>query len=440
MDTTEQLKFSAQFEVSEMHASSVGSLIERAREMYRANMDHPNILWVEALMTHLDTPIPARLTLDPSHPLYGQPMRIFIKSEDALAALDTMNLQPVDMRWNATGHERESLGTSNGIRGVVALAEIRNQNELWVAFAFWMNEFPEETQFFLENISAMGMSVDLRATDVYEHETIPNTAVFGGPSFRGGSILFAEIAADHQTLIGAIAEKGTTFNKESNMELKEILAILAEKDTKSAEALQAVVAAKDAQITSLTQRLELASTAAQAETATKIDEARAEAKTVAETALREVLEVEKTQAVATATAEVAGLKAQLEEQGKLVTELEAKLASAQAELTSIADAKKAEEEAVKATSVIAERLGVLNGIHPYTDVELTDEFKSGLATASETDFECEKLRRKVAKLEASPAGTSAGREIHGSVQAAIVKGTGEINDLAEITAKFARAI
>jgi hypothetical protein len=414
----------ASLEIAGLQASSEGELIRRARARLGLEADHENILWVEALMVHLDRPIPAKIILPEGHPLEGRDLTTFIPSLEALEALHTMRLQPIDMRWNLTGHERVKHGTSNGIVGVVAETEVRG-DQLWVAFAFWMRDFEQEARTFFQNAESAGMSVDMGCMNPHLHEQIPDCLVFGSPRFYGGTILYKELAADKETFINAIAEEIEPGDKETRtmeLDVKTILDSVREADSAKADALTSVIATKDELIARLHSEIEGLKNDKSASIETLRGEVEAALK--AEYEAHKQAEIAKAveAAVAAEAQKAQEIQANFEEAQKLAEELKAQVAEAQqAALEAKAELERQVQE-TRDAQVLAERLGALSEILEFAEGEVTEALKAELTAASEEKFINIKLQREIAALKAGKQQVEAPRELSISAHAAY-KGT-----------------
>lgn len=404
------------------HASTNGELIKRAQARMAMHEPNENILWVEGMMMHLNTPLPAGLRIPEDSPLLsdsddpgsdaakitqlmrnGVPLRVEVRREHAEAALGTMTLQPIDMRDDATGHEREAQGTTNGIRGVVAETEIRDGidgPEIWVAFAFWMREFKEEAQFLLRNLPYMGMSVQMGTRGIALSPYHPSTVMFTIPRFYGGCVLFRDLAADKKTLIGAVAERRNSSNpdankdKENAMDPKEILELAEKIADKIGNKYEATAEAKDAMVETLKSSLAEV-------TASNLNALKGELETV----ITERLESEKAEAIAAAEGKVTEAEAKAADAESKVTELTEKVAALEASLAEATTAKEtaetklaAIEETARAEALLSERTSKLAEIHPFAEGELSDDLKAEITAADDKDFQIMVMARQIEKL------------------------------------------
>jgi hypothetical protein len=428
-------------------ASQDGVLIEKAKRRLGVFNDNENRLWIEAMLMHLDTPLSANVILTEDHPLFNQQsLKLLVTAEDAQKTLDTLLFQPVDMRWDGTGHEREKLGTTNGVRAFVADAEIRNDNELWVAICFWMKEFLPEAMFLVENLPYIGMSVDLDAEEVVLSEAFPSTVVFHDPHFYGGTLMFKTLAADKQTRIGALAHDETEEKiKMAELDLEKVYAMLADKDKQVADNFKLVIDEKDKAILQRDTIIESLKTSPVALASAK-DAVREEV----EKELKASFEEDKNKAIQTALAteqeKNEETAKQIEILNESVKQVQEKLADAEKQRDeALAEIKKRDDE-IQQEKLYNERINVLNEIHQYGENELTDEVKQGVATASEEQFKTLKLERELVKLRAEKTNKSDAEEDgvkkSGSAHASFKNVDKETNltDIQELAKEFAKGL
>lgn len=404
------------------NGSGDGELIKRAKaRMGLLNLPENvsmGMIWCEALMMHLDTPLPANISIPEDSPLLGGDVdaesdeakivrmiqdgvvfRSEVESQDARDALFTMTLQPVDMRDDATGHERERLYTLNGISGVVVESEIRNGNELWVAFAFWSREFPEKTRFLFNNIAFMGMSIDMGTSKIALSPLHPQTILFKKPTFNGGCILFQQLAADKKTYFGAVAEtdkttskpvntnhsnegiETDTFSEENLMDPKEIVSLAKELAEATAEGQDKII-----------QRLDAALSEAQGKNLTELKD---EIKATLKAEYDEKLLTSETEAQAT----INDLNTQVTSLSSDVTRLEGELSEANAKLAKLETEAAEREAAALRAETLKNRIAELDAISTVTAEERSAEFDETVATASDAEFAILVKDRKIAALE-----------------------------------------
>lgn len=180
-----------------------------AREQLGMPTDHPNVLYVDVLLTHSNT-------------VMQNEGRDFIPTDVLVGAKDSLMWQPFDVATDSWGaywgevdptfdrHMRQRNGDDNGICGFVYATSVvepegSDQAELWAGVVFWPRDFPQVCEKMVENRDALGASFDLVFS---QYDQTADRRIIKDPTFYGGTILYRNRAGDNKTEVGSTIYAG----------------------------------------------------------------------------------------------------------------------------------------------------------------------------------------------------------------------------------------
>lgn len=203
-------------DTSEWHVTASVSFEAMALEVPRVD-DHPNRMPFRGVLTRLDQPSDA-----PPNGSNGK--RTVIPKHVAEAALPSLLGMAVDYTPGFEGHDRKrKIGLITGAEIVGDAVEIEG--------FFYARDFPDECQQIQAEKGALGFSyeLDARIRDLDADPWVIDYCVF-----TGAAVLYKELAAYRTTSLAAQAAQELEMTKE------EMLAILAEANKPTADAIAAL--------------------------------------------------------------------------------------------------------------------------------------------------------------------------------------------------------
>lgn len=229
-------------------------------EISQAQNSHLNKLRFKATVMYIDKPSDGIPSGDPTD-------RIIISKEEAVKAVDSLNLMGINCDWDSYWNDHEDVMTGHDPRnkiGVVEKAYIE-ENEIKIDGIIYQHDFPDIAYFVKNTVDSLGFSVECAYNPVEKEDEY---TYLEDVEFLGVAMLFKNLAAYKDTYIETLSAKGKykTMTPEEMKQfedsvvnrLAEVLSAKAEEE-KAAQAEKAKVEAemaKDKEIEELKAQIE----------------------------------------------------------------------------------------------------------------------------------------------------------------------------------------